>query len=336
MTVKEVFELRKQGKIEEAYEAIRPMYAVHQGKYTTLCMFWTASDILKKRIMEQRIDEAEKIFKALLRVLPNIEDKDGRALSSILYEAVTLDKEIKAAIKRGQSGACSDSAEREQARPKAKDFSMLDFVAQLKVEKLSDEDWKIITAPAVDGTPSHPIPSVAQQLLTCAFHEIQEDPTVDNALKAMPLLQETMRRYPRNKNCLRYMAVVYRIMGERDKAIDIYQQLLQHNRDSYLYAELAELTDDLGKKAALFCQAIQNQRQEKFRTGYRLELARLLIDRDKPKAAYELQKCIATRKALGFGVTKEIQQMLQQLTGIQPVTDTEQQEFYKKMVEKFC
>lgn len=310
MTVKEVFELRKQGKIEEAYEAIRPMYAVHQGKYTTLCMFWTASDILKKRILEQRLDEAEKIFKALLRVLPNIEDKDGRALSSILYEAVTLDKEIR-------------------------DFSMLDFVSQLNVEQLSDEDWKTITAPAVDGTPSHPIPSVAQQLLTCAFHEIQEDPTVDNALKAMPLLQEAMRRYPRNKNCQRYMAVVYRIMGEKDKAIDIYQQLLKHNCDSYLYAELAELTDDPGKKAALFCQAIQNQRQEKFRSGYRLELSRLLIDRDKSRAAYELLKCIASRKTQGFGITKEIQQMIQQLSGVQPVTDADQQEFYKKMVEKY-
>ena len=52
MTVKEVFELRKQGRIEEAYEAIKPMYAVHQGKYTTLCMFWTASNILKKSIQE--------------------------------------------------------------------------------------------------------------------------------------------------------------------------------------------------------------------------------------------------------------------------------------------
>lgn len=313
MTVKEVFDLRKQGKIEEAYEAIRPMYAVHQGKYTTLCMFWTASDILKKRILEQRLDEAEKIFKALLRVLPNIEDKDGRALSSILYEALTLDKEIK-------------------------EFSMLDFVSQLKVERLSDEDWRSLTpVPSPKGEGSKvTIPSIAQQLLTCAFHEIQEDATVDNALKAMPLLQEAMRRYPRNKNCQRYMAVVYRIMGEKDKAIDIYQQLLKHNRDSYLYAELAELTDDPGKKAALFCQAIQNQRQEKFRTGYRLELARLLMDRDKPKATYELQKCIATRKAQGFGVTKEMQQMLQQLIGVQPVIDAEQQAFYKKMVEKYC
>ena len=46
-TVKDVFALRKQGKIEEAYDAIRPMYAVHKGKYTTLCMFWTAADVFK-------------------------------------------------------------------------------------------------------------------------------------------------------------------------------------------------------------------------------------------------------------------------------------------------
>ena len=311
MTVKEVFDLRKQGRIEEAYEAIRPMYAVHKGKYTTLCMFWTASDILKKRVQEGRLDEAEKIFKSLLRILPNIEDKDGRALTNILYEAVMLDREIKP-------------------------FSMLNFVGQLNVQRLSEKDWETITVPAVDGTPGHPIPSVAQQLLTCAFHEIQEAPTVDNALKAMPLLQEAMRRYPRNKNCQRYMAVVYRIMGERDKAADIYQQLLRRCHDSFLYAELAELTDDAGQKAALFCQAIFNQPQEKFRTGYRLELARLLIDRDKPKAAYELQKCITTRKALGFSVTLEMLQMLQQLSGVQPVTDAAQQEFYKKMIEKYA
>ena len=40
MTVKEIFELRKQGRIEEAYEAIRPIYATHKGRYTTLCMMW--------------------------------------------------------------------------------------------------------------------------------------------------------------------------------------------------------------------------------------------------------------------------------------------------------
>lgn len=326
MTVKEVFELRKQGKIEEAYEAIRPMYAVHQGKYTTLCMFWTASDILKKRIGEKRFDEAEKIFKALLKVLPKIDDSVGKAHSSILYAAVTLSKEDR-------------------------NFSMISFVEQLKVEQMSDDDWKTIIAPAVDGQPSHPIPSVAQQVLTSAFHELQEqmygdfmtrkvplshDEVLTSSLKVMPLLQEAMRRNPRDKHNQRYLAVVYTIMGEREKAAAIYQQLLKRSHDSYLYAELAELTDEPGLKAALYCQAIENQRQEKFRTGYRLALARLLIDRDKPRAAYELQKCAATRKALGYHITHDIELMLQQLTGIQPVTDAEQQDFYQRMTKKFC
>jgi hypothetical protein len=75
-----------------------------------------------------------------------------------------------------------------------------------------------------------------------------------------------------------------------EKAIAIYRQLLARHRDSYLYAELPELTDDPGPKAALLCRAIQNQRQEKFCTAYRLDLARLLLGRDNTRTAYELQK----------------------------------------------
>lgn len=77
MTVKDVFELRKQGRIEEAYNAIRPLYAIDKGPYTSLAMFWTATDILKKRLDEGQTDEAEKIFAALERMLPNVPDKEG-------------------------------------------------------------------------------------------------------------------------------------------------------------------------------------------------------------------------------------------------------------------
>ena len=79
MNVRDIFELRKQGKIEEAYEAIRPIYKEHKGKYTTLCMFWTAADVFKLRVQQKRFYEATKIFQALRRVLPNIDDKDGHA-----------------------------------------------------------------------------------------------------------------------------------------------------------------------------------------------------------------------------------------------------------------
>lgn len=74
MTVKDVFDLRRQGRIEEAYEAIRPMYAIHKGRYTTLCMFWTASDVFKLRMDEGRTDEAEKICLALQRMLPRVQE----------------------------------------------------------------------------------------------------------------------------------------------------------------------------------------------------------------------------------------------------------------------
>ena len=86
-TVKDVFALRKQGKIEEAYEAIRPMYAVHKGKYTTLCMFWTASDVFKLRLEQKRIEEAEKIYKALQRLVPSIEDDQGHSVAKFMHYA---------------------------------------------------------------------------------------------------------------------------------------------------------------------------------------------------------------------------------------------------------
>lgn len=74
MTVKEVFDLRKQGRIEEAYNAIRPMYAAHKGRYTTLCMFWTAADVFKLRLEQKQYDEAAKILEALKRMLPRVEE----------------------------------------------------------------------------------------------------------------------------------------------------------------------------------------------------------------------------------------------------------------------
>jgi hypothetical protein len=187
MEVKDIFELRKQGRVEEAYELIRPMYAVHKGKYTTLCMFWTASDILKKRAKEGRHDEAVKIFKALLRILPNIEDRDGRARTSIYYEAVMLAREVST-------------------------FNMLDFVATLNVEEMRNEDWTGILAPAVDGKPSHLIPPVAKQMLSYAFQELEAAPTVDNALNVIPLLQESVRRQPNDKSNQQYISLVKSII----------------------------------------------------------------------------------------------------------------------------
>ncbi len=97
MTVKEIFELRKQGRIEEAYEAIRPIYATHKGRYTTLCMMWVGADMFKLRLEQGRVDEAEKIYLALQRLIPSIEDDNERSAAGFMRLAES--KLIKASEK---------------------------------------------------------------------------------------------------------------------------------------------------------------------------------------------------------------------------------------------
>lgn len=86
MTVKEVFELRREGKIEEAYNTILPMYKVHHGKYTTLAMYWCAVDMAQLLLSgrtdngsasQQDLCEAEKIYASLQRLLPKVYDDSG-------------------------------------------------------------------------------------------------------------------------------------------------------------------------------------------------------------------------------------------------------------------
>ena len=77
MTAKEIFELRKQGSKEEAYEEARLLYATDKSGYASAAMFWTAVDILRSRVNEGKTDEAKKILLALERLQPNVPDKDG-------------------------------------------------------------------------------------------------------------------------------------------------------------------------------------------------------------------------------------------------------------------
>lgn len=185
LTVQEIFELRRQGRIEEAYEAIRPLYAVHKGRHTTLCMFWTANDILKKRIEEGLIKEAILILKALIRVLPNIDDSSGAAHASVIGAALRLAEATN-------------------------EFSILDFISLIE---LTEQDWK----PTVSKS-GHTLDPLAKRLLTHVFIELRQQPTIDRALMAMPLLQSAISHNPDDKSTRLAMSSVYEIMGEKEKA----------------------------------------------------------------------------------------------------------------------
>ncbi len=77
MTVRDIFELRRQGRIEEAYKAVRQLYAADKGPSVAVAMFWTAVDVFRKRMGEGRTAEAEIILLALERMQSRVPDKEG-------------------------------------------------------------------------------------------------------------------------------------------------------------------------------------------------------------------------------------------------------------------
>lgn len=131
--MKEIFELRKRGQVEAAYEAIRPIYAVHKGRYTTLCMFWVASDVFKLRVEQGRIEEAEKIYWALKRLVPLLEEYDR------LRDREPFDKlRDRGGRERGDNQACLSDSEREKADLRLKVTGFMRF-AESKLIKESEK-----------------------------------------------------------------------------------------------------------------------------------------------------------------------------------------------------
>ena len=317
MTVKEVFELRKQGRVEEAYEAIRPMYAVHQGHYTTICMFWCASDVLRLRIEQGRTDEALKIFRALVRLYPNMDDQKGRlGHLALLNHALSLSEKW------------------------PEQFSMIDFMENRGLESLDDADWKagqVVPTPeeVAQGKKPHPLPSTAAQLVSAVRRELEANPTPEQALRCMPLLQEALRHSRKNMHFLRLMALIYQITGETQKAVDIYRELLHRpHPQSYLYSELATLASRPENKLPLLAKALLLQREERFCTKLHIQLAGLLIGHNPSLAAYHLQESIRIRQAGGFHVSAQQQQLAKQLESVQPVSPAEARQQLQALAEQ--
>lgn len=299
MEVRDVFKLRKEGKIEEAYAAIRPMYAAHKGHYTTICMFWVGADMMELRFKQRRLEEAYKIFLALLRLYPTMDDQDLRGQSTIMRAAIVVFDH----------------------NPK---FSMLKFITDWDITRLSDDDWRNAQ---VNG---HLVTSLGMRIVGKVFKEVAGNPTVDMALKAVPILEEALRHSPYNMHNQRYKALIYKIMGKTDKAINIYRHIIAHHHQSYLYQEFASLVTDPKWKIALLCRSVLLQREQKFTQKNRMELADLLYNVDNPRARYELDRCIAIRKASGYNITWHMQNLDATLKDVKPVTDQDEREFYRR------
>ena len=299
MDVKDVFELRRQGRTEDAYAAILPLYAAHKGHYTTIAMFWVGVDMMRLRYQQRRLEEAYKIFKSLMRLYPTMKDTDLKGQSAMMRAAI-------------------------QVFEHHNSFSMLDFITHWDITRLTEDDWK--------GTQHEGFvtPSTGMRIVAKVFKEVAANPTVDMALRAAPILAEALKHSPYNRDNQRYKAIIYQIMGKKDKAINIYRHLISRSKKSTLFQELATLIDDERYKIALLCKAITLQRDEKFRQRLRFTLAELLFRQDKARARYELDKCLEARRQAGFTITWAMQNLAASLSEVNPVSDADQKAYYRE------
>lgn len=299
MDVKDVFELRRQGRTEDAYAAILPLYAAHKGHYTTIAMFWVGVDMMRLRYQQRRLEEAYKIFKSLMRLYPTMKDTDLKGQSAMMRAAI-------------------------QVFEHHNSFSMLDFITHWDITRLTEDDWK--------GTQHEGFmtPSTGMRIVGKVFKEVAANPTVDMALRAAPILAEALKHSPYNRDNQRYKAIIYQIMGKKDKAINVYRHLISRSKKSNEFQELANLMEDERYKIALLCKAITLQRDEKFRQRLRLTLAELLFRQDKARARYELDKCLEARRQAGYTITWAMQNLTASLSEVNPVSDAAEKAFYRE------
>ena len=299
MDVKDVFELRRQGRTEDAYAAILPLYAAHKGHYTTIAMFWVGVDMMRLRYQQRRLEEAYKIFKSLMRLYPTMKDTDLKGQSAMMRAAIQV-------FEHNNS------------------FSILDFITHWNITRLTDDDWK--------GTQHEGFvtPSTGMRIVGKVFKEVAANPTVDMALRAAPILAEALKQSPYNRDNQRYKAIIYQIMGKKDKAINVYRHLISRSKKSNEFQELANLMDDERYKIALLCKAITLQRDEKFRQRLRFTLAELLFRQDKARARYELDKCLEARRQAGYTITWAMQNLAASLSEVNPVSDAAEKAFYRE------
>lgn len=299
MTVKEVFNLRKEGKLQEAWNNIQPMYAAHQGHYTTLAYFWTANDLLKQCLEEQHHDSARRLLFLMTKAYPNLQDDGGKANCVIVLGALRLDRAIA-------------------------QFNLLYFMPFF--QRLNEEDWK---AKKVND---HWVPALGQRVVLRLFRHFDQLKDAQEVSLVMDFFSVALHHNPNDLNNLRIWARLQLNIGHKDEAIRIYRQLLKRRADAHTSYALSKLVSDPAERIALLCQAINDQRQEKFRSKMRVELAGLLIDKRESIALYELQKSRLTRQSAGHHVPDYALRMERQLQGVKPASASEERDFFVRAI----
>ena len=156
-----------------------------------------------------------------------------------------------------------------------KTYSDFLFTSFLKIWGFGNfriEDW----APSVYEGQSYP--SCVQKVINIYWDECKSMPNITIPEEFVSLLEEATRKYPRDFNIKRYLAIALTRQGKKDEAIELYRELLINDNRYYIWHELGKLLNDTALRKSALCMALKQQKKEDFLGAIHLELAEILIE----------------------------------------------------------
>lgn len=182
------------------------------------------------------------------------------------------------------------------------------FLQRWGVQNFQRADW-------IGGVYNdHPTKSLVEKSLSKLVESIKDNKDPNEIRWMQPFFEKASIHYDKDIWALRNYAMFLIKMGETDKAIGLYKDiLLSLNDQAYAWHELAKLlqADEPKIAISMLCMAISKQPNEDFLGAIRLNLAALLINQQfLCEAKRELKTYENHRKTKDWKVSQDFNQLM--------------------------
>lgn len=192
-------------------------------------------------------------------------------------------------------------------------FRIRDFVRLWGLENLRTEDWEQFTSDT-----GNTLPSLVEKLIGVYAKELKTD-HVEAPQDFIQLVDKALEKFPGNQNLPLHKAVILISQGKSDQAMAYYKKMiLQSPSKFFLWAQAADLVEEIDTKIGLLCKALTCDVKDEFIGNVRLTLAKLLIRQGlQANAKYELDKYLQTYQNNGWNIKYEIRNLYNQLSSVE-------------------
>lgn len=211
-------------------------------------------------------------------------------------------------------------------------FRIRDFMNLWGWNNFRSEDWT-----QFKSENGNTVTSLVEKFISVYAKELKTD-NVKSPDEFNVLVDEALSKFPNNQNMPLYKAIVLISLGQKGEALEYYKELiLKSPSKCYLWHQASDLVESIDLKIALLCKAISVERDESFIGDCRLNLARLLIDKDMlQNAKYELEKYHNYYVSQGWGLKEKYCDIVNQISqDIQAVDNRSLYEEYTPQAEEF-